>query len=223
MQLTLSGRKAASQRWSSKNTHRPPPSPLLFLLAACPGLLLHGAGFASFPQATNRWERLAPSSPPSPHRHEGRRKERVVFCHAKLGEGTENCCFLQRAPSLPHSQEPLCFLASCSNPQSWCFNTKVGQKRDRDRGEGRLVLVVFLVIVFRRVGVPCQPLLVERNDHLWALDVRFLGRDQVCFIRVLPAEPRGKGNQTENFSRKIPRCINYMFSNMDVWGCHLGT
>lgn len=34
--------------------------------------------------------------------------------------------------------------------------------------------------------MPCQPLLIERDDHLGALDVGFLGGDQVGLVRVLP-------------------------------------
>lgn len=34
--------------------------------------------------------------------------------------------------------------------------------------------------------MPCQPLLIERDDHLGALDVGFLGGDQVGLIGVLP-------------------------------------
>ena len=33
--------------------------------------------------------------------------------------------------------------------------------------------------------MPCQPFLIEGYDNLWALDVGFLGRDQVSLIRVL--------------------------------------
>lgn len=34
--------------------------------------------------------------------------------------------------------------------------------------------------------MPCQSLLIERNDHLRAAGVGFTGRDQICFIRVFP-------------------------------------
>lgn len=59
--------------------------------------------------------------------------------------------------------------------------TEAGQS-----GRQGLVLVLFLVIILRGVGMPCQPLLIERDHHLGALDVGFLGRDQVGLVRVLP-------------------------------------
>lgn len=36
--------------------------------------------------------------------------------------------------------------------------------------------------------MPRQPFLIEGNNNLWALDIGFLGRDQVRLIRVLPVE-----------------------------------
>ena len=42
----------------------------------------------------------------------------------------------------------------------------------------------FFVIILWGVRMPCQPFLIEGYDYLWALDIGFLGRDQVSLIRV---------------------------------------
>ena len=57
-----------------------------------------------------------------------------------------------------------------------------------DRGwySRKLILIIFFVIILWGVRMPRQPFLIEGYDNLWALDISFLGRDQISLIRVLP-------------------------------------
>ena len=68
-----------------------------------------------------------------------------------------------------------------------------------------LVLVVLLLLLCG-VGVPGEPLLVEGDHHLRALDVRLLGWDQVGLVRIFPGVK--KRNYRWDYSGYRVRCTN---------------
>lgn len=51
-----------------------------------------------------------------------------------------------------------------------------------------VLVLVFFFLVFGRIRVPSESLLVEGDDHLRTLHVGLLGGHQVGFVRVFPAQ-----------------------------------
>lgn len=47
-------------------------------------------------------------------------------------------------------------------------------------------LLIFLLLLLRRIRVPGEALLVERDHHLWTFDISFLSRNKVSLVWVLP-------------------------------------
>ena len=107
-------------------------------------------------------------------------------CTAWSGFEALGCCRAQKLYWL--------FKGHLLKPPSWCQDKensffphlKPTVRCDRGWYSRKLILIIFFVIILWGVRMPRQPFLIEGYDNLWALDISFLGRDQISLIRVLP-------------------------------------
>ena len=173
-ELTLSGRRLCGLRWSLKiySTSCSPTSHSTF----CPSqkALCFFLKQSSERVALKHW----PSFPST-----GMGVQTVQHGTALKPLG---CCRAQKLYWL--------FKGHLLKPPLWCQDKensffphlKPTVRCDRGWYSRKLILIIFFVIILWGLRMPRQPFLIEGYDNLRALDIGFLGRDQISLIRVLP-------------------------------------